>query len=383
MERKNVLFLCSWYPSKVNPTLGNFVQKHAETAAKVANVTVLYAVASDKVEQTEIEKSLVNGLETVIVYYPKVKFRFPVLTQLMKRKKYLTALFSGYHDLSTKFDLVHLNEAFPAGMFAELLKKEHRIPYILTVHWTGYLDHTAGFRKLPPYVQKLHKNIFKGADLILPVSRHLGESLVKLDLVNSFEVIPNTVDSDHFYPSDRKREVLNDPINFIHISSFDDNQKNIRGMLASFREVEQRNKSFRLTLISEGDREDVWKLIDEFKLNRDRVQVESRLSTVEVADVLRRADCLVLFSNYETFSVVLAEAWMTGIPAIYAKSGGLTEIDDPELGRQIPRKNISALTEALLRFRRDDFDTQRIVEKAQEFTAERIAIQFRDIYNEY
>jgi hypothetical protein len=36
-NKLNILFLSGWYPNRVLPTLGNFVQKHAEAVALNCN----------------------------------------------------------------------------------------------------------------------------------------------------------------------------------------------------------------------------------------------------------------------------------------------------------------------------------------------------------
>ena len=69
----SILFICSWYPNKENPTLGNFVQKHAEAAARFNKVSVISVVSSLQVHSMYIEKSTIRGVETYIGYFPKKK----------------------------------------------------------------------------------------------------------------------------------------------------------------------------------------------------------------------------------------------------------------------------------------------------------------------
>src|SRR5690554_3026083 len=87
-----------------------------------------------------------------------------------------------------------------------------------------------------------------------------------------------------------------------------------------------------------------------------------------IGEAMRLADSFVLFSNYETFSVVLAEAWTTGIPAIYSQCGGLTEINNVDLGVQIEVGDESALLEALSSFQKDAYPSEAIIQYAQRFT---------------
>ncbi len=375
-SEKKVLFLASWYPSRENTTLGNFVQKHAELANEIANVDVLYAVDSETVEEITVVDELVNDIRTVIVYYPPIKSNVPFLSTVLKKETYLLALRTGFKYLDSNYDVVHLNAVFPAGMFARWIKKYYGTPFVATVHWTGFLPHHQMYESLPFYVKRVYQQIFSSASKVLVVSDHLGKSLQKLDLVKDYTVLNNVVKSKYFYPKVEER-ANNLPNRFLHISTFDNDHKNISGMLSAFSRLE---KDFVLHLISEGEASDVWKAIEKHNIPKEKCIVESRLPVEKVGEAMRAADCLVLFSNYETFSVVLAEAWMSGLPAIYSQCGGLTEINNSELGVQIQVKDEDALFEALTNFSRADYRAKLLVDFALQFSEEFIKNELKAIY---
>lgn len=381
MRKKRILFLASWYPSRENKSLGNFVQRHAETASRVADVTLIYAVSSNSSSSIEFDRNIINGVDTLIIYYPKVKSKLPVLKQILSKRKYIDVLRKGFAFLKKEFDIVHLNETFPAGLFALDLKKKYSLNYVLTVHWTGYLDHTKSYEKLPFYERSLHKKIFSNASLVLPVSDHLGHSLEKLNLIRKYEVVPNVVNVKLFFPPPGKKS--NTTTRFLHVSSFDNNHKNVVGMLKAFKNLQDEKSDFILHLITEGDKIEVLNLIEEIGIDPSKCEIEENLRPEEVADAMRKADCFVLFSNYETFSVVLAEAWMSGIPAIYSQCGGLTEISNPDLGVQVEKNNLKSLTSALLSFKKSDYPAENIISKSKEFTISQIASRFSDIYRQF
>src|SRR5699024_10527666 len=114
---------------------------------------------------------------TCIVYYPKTTIGFQVYAAYLKKNKYLEALKKGYQYINSDFDLVHLNVAFPAGMFARWLKRKYKTPYVITEHWTGYLDVKETYRKLPPFIKLWYRKIFRGAKKVSVVSDYLGEAL--------------------------------------------------------------------------------------------------------------------------------------------------------------------------------------------------------------
>ena len=72
---KNVLFLSSWYPSRVHNTLGNFVKYHALASSKYNSINVLYIVADDKVKNYEIDYFKDHEIATTIVYFKRGIFK--------------------------------------------------------------------------------------------------------------------------------------------------------------------------------------------------------------------------------------------------------------------------------------------------------------------
>mgnify|MGYP005818513435 CR=1 FL=1 len=381
VQRKRVLFLASWYPSRENKSLGNFVQRHAEAANTVADVTVMYAVSSTKSSSIEFDRNSINGVDTLIIYYPKVKSKPPIVKQILSKKKYLNVLEKGYAFLNLDFDLVHLNETFPAGLFAIYLKKKYSLNYVLTVHWTGYLDHTKSFQKLPFYERNLHYKIFANASFVLPVSDHLGQSLEKLNLVKEYQVVPNVVNEKLFFPQTPAKD--SSKTRFLHVSSFDNEHKNVVDMLRAFKNLQDQKPDFILHLITEGDKSEVQTLVKRAGIDPSKCEIDEKVSPEVIADSMRKADCFVLFSNYETFSVVLAEAWMSGIPAIYSQCGGLTEISNPDLGVQVEKNNLEALTNALLQFEKRNYPFENIIPKSDQFKVSEIATKLSDIYDEF
>ena len=44
MARKKILWLCSWYPNKMEPFNGDFIKRHAEAVSLYEDVQVIYVV---------------------------------------------------------------------------------------------------------------------------------------------------------------------------------------------------------------------------------------------------------------------------------------------------------------------------------------------------
>ena len=380
MSRKKILFLSSWYPSKVNPNLGNFVQRHAEAANELTDVTALFVTSSSDVDRYTLEKETINGVATYVAYYPKINGNIPFLSKFKKYSAYLNAAARAFKEIGKEFDLVHLNIAYPAGLFALALKKNESLPYVMTEQWTGYLSIKGEFEKLSKIQKVQYAKIFRNSSRVLAVSGHLGDALKAHGLVSDFEILHNAVDHNVFFPATEKQQKFR----FIHVSSFDDAHKNVSGMFRVLQQLNQAGIDFEIHIVTEGSREEVERLAQKFDIHPSQLLVDCSLDRYGVADALRSAHCLVLFSNYETFSVVLAEAWMTGIPCVYSKCGGLTEIDDPKLGIQVPVRGEERLYEALAKIAKRELPLKEaeIAAFAADFRIEKIARKMDGVYSE-
>ena len=49
--RYKILFISSWFPSKIEPTNGNFVQRHAEAVSRLYDVEILHAIGDPNQEE--------------------------------------------------------------------------------------------------------------------------------------------------------------------------------------------------------------------------------------------------------------------------------------------------------------------------------------------
>lgn len=384
MKKKNVLFLASWYPTRVNKTSGNFNEKFARAVALLNNVYVLHVIADPNTKQKEeIVIDEEEQLTSVIIYFRK-KERESLFDKALKAYRYFHFYKKGFKLISTQWgrpEIVHNNVLFPVGLFALYLKKKYKIPFISTEHWTGYLAERRV--KLSSLRLNLTKLITKKADRICPVTESLKVNMLEVGLKGHYTIVPNVVDHKLFYPNNEKNK--NEQITFLHISTCKDEHKNITGMLRSFFQLHEYSNQFELKIITEGNPEDVIDLAKKSGIpSWEFLTIEGKKTPEEIAEEYRLADVFVLFSNFETFSIVLAEAWSCGLPVVYSKCGGLTEISNPEIGIQVPPRNEVELFEALKRVLDGDvkFKREAILEQAKGFHNDQIAEKFSSLYKE-
>src|SRR5690348_16524225 len=101
---KNILFLPSWFPNRLSPFNGDFVERHARAASLYNRITVLYIVKNtDRSPNTSAnrgndlpkyyieEKKYNENLSSIILYY-KPFSRITVIESLFAGMRYFIFL---------------------------------------------------------------------------------------------------------------------------------------------------------------------------------------------------------------------------------------------------------------------------------------------------
>lgn len=316
--RYKILFISSWFPSKIEATNGNFVQRHAEAVSLLHEVEILHAIG-DKAQKKNyfFDDQIINGIRTLIVYYKNTNN--PILNFYRRINSYK----KGFAKMQNP-DLVHANILQKSMLFAVYLKWKFKVPFVVTEHWSGFLKINRG--KLSKIQLFISKFIAKEAHFVLPVSYYLKNDLEDLRFQNAVEVVENVVDTAVFHVKESK----NNRFAFLHISnlvSLKNPDKIIEVAILLAKEFQ----NFELQIGGDGDVESLKKIIKENKAE-NYIRTFATLSSKEVAEKMRNSDCFILFSNYENFPCVLLESLSCGTPAIATKVGGIPEIINDKNG---------------------------------------------------
>ena len=124
-----------------------------------------------------------------------------------------------------------------------------------------------------------------------------------------------------------------------------------------------------MTIICDEDIADWIKHCEELGLN-DVIEFIGPLQWHELAPYYHASDAFLLFSDYETFSIVLAEAWASGTPVI-STSVGIANGMSSELGIQVEKGISEDLKNAMLQFMNSEvqFDQNKLAAKAAEYSS--------------
>ena len=370
---KNVLFLSSWYPSRVHTTLGNFVRYHALAASKYNSINVLYIVADDNVKDYEIKYFQDHELKTTIVYFKRGIFKY---------LNYFVAFTKGFHFVKEKnklkFDIVHMNIMHPGIWQALYLKWRYKIPYVVSENWHGFQDlakYNLSFLEM-----KLIKIGIRFSSVISPVSIQLKNCMINANYQAKYQIIPNVVDTDKFHIGELDTNKNN--FTFLHVSTLDDSIKNVSGIIDAFEKIKHKNMV--LKIIGDGPVDWIIKKVSTLK-TKNTVVVESEKTHDQIAKEMQKADVFVLFSNIENLPLVLIESISSGTPFIATKVGGIPELFNNELGRLVDAGSIDQLLSEMnfMVKNPDFFNPSRIRSFAiKNYSNEEVGKKFNDLYIE-
>lgn len=381
----HILFISSWYPTRNHLTHGIFNRYFAEAVSALHEVTVIHVSSEDKPKQDfEVVQTKEGNLHSIHVYYKKVRSNLPGISAFIKRKRYLKAFELGYNTLllhRSQPQLIHLNVVLPAGLGALHLARKYALPLVVNENWSGYSKEDGNYKGV---AQKFFtRKIIAAASRILPTSTYLKDAMLSHGLTGSYEVVPNVVNVQRFSPSTTK--TTHSGTRFIHVSSLTDREKNISGLLRAFAGAVKKNTEIQLNIVGDGpERKDLEAYSRSLGLEQ-HVQFSGRITGDHLVNALRASDALVMFSHFETFCLVIAEAFATGLPVITSAAGAIPSYMTPELGLMVPPRDENALTEALLQFASSTqhFDSSVIRHFAvQHFSYEIVAEQLDRIYHD-
>ena len=225
--------------------------------------------------------------------------------------------------------------------------------------------------------------VMNRASLILPVSRYLEKAIKQYGIKNRYKVIPNTVNTDFFYPPPfngakrKKKRILTVAM-----------LTPVKGLFYLFHAVEklkQHRQDFTVDVVGDGpDREADEELSARLGIN-ELVRFHGLKSKIEVANLMRNCDIYVQPSLQETFGVTFIEAMACGKPIIATALPALQEKIAKDRGVLVPPEDVNALARALddmLNHYQDYASVDRARDVHKNYGYESIGKQLSILYDE-
>jgi glycosyltransferase involved in cell wall biosynthesis len=229
----------------------------------------------------------------------------------------------------------------------------------------------------------LSKKIARHADYITPVSLDLQKAMISHGFDTSYEIIYNVMDTKLFYPLEKKQ--IPERIKIVHISTLDDPHKNISGMLRVAARLSQQRSDFETWFIGDGNLTPHIATARQLNIYNTFAFFEGTKTTAQVAEIMRNADCFLLFSNYENLPCVMVEALASGIPIVSSTAGGIPEHINEERGLLVKPLDedglYKALNKAIDNIKSGKYDANKLSRYAfDNFSYEKVGEKFTDLY---
>ncbi|MEO7986094.1 MAG: N-acetyl-alpha-D-glucosaminyl L-malate synthase BshA [Gemmatimonadales bacterium] len=302
---------------------------------------------------------------------------------------YTLALASKQHEVVVRegLDVLHVHYAIPhattAYLAREMLKGQRQLKVITTLHGTDItlVGQEASFYAITQFsIEK--------SDEITAVSEYLRDETYRAFGCVScdIKVIPNFVNLREYQPAQTRCPGSLAPENhkvIAHVSNFRE-VKRVKDVVRVFARI-HRAMPATLIMIGDGpDRLDAENEAQELGVGED-VRFLGRLDSV--ATLLQGSDLFVLPSQTESFGLAALEAMACGAPVVATRAGGLPEvIDDGVNGLLEPVGSVEAMGRRAVEVLRDPERHRAMsaaaVEKAQQFSAERIVPMYESLYEE-
>ena len=314
----HILLVPSEYPTEDHKLGGIFIEEQKNYLKKYNKIGVLYIYlfSIKKLFSELIFKigTIKKKKSFLIFYFPRVPY-FRYINYLIHYYLFLK-IFKIYIKNNGKPDLLHVHFSEFSIYTAYKIKKKYKIPYILTEHSTDFLD--GRYEKRYNRKTELYKKIrlcFVETKKIICVSSVLKKKLTKYYNLNKNKlvVIPNLSKTLNLKKNPKKNTDI------IFVGTLD-NRKNPFLLLKAFKKI-YKNK---LKLIFIGDGFLKNKMINFIKKNnlKNYVKIYSSLRRESVLKLISKSKILASTSFYETFGIVIIEAYSMGIPVIMTDSLG-------------------------------------------------------------
>jgi glycosyltransferase involved in cell wall biosynthesis len=309
-----ILHITNWYPSRPTPLSALWIQNH---------IKALSDHAINKIYHIEIRKGsfkfLVGKNEDSSSY---ILLHIPIeIWRLYEIISFLFVMTVLVRNNRREYEVINFHIAYPNCTYLNLLKKFLKKPLVITEHWSAY---HYDFNIEKPGKRRRIQNIFQYNIPVISVSKSLLEDVKKFSNTSlTGYIIPNIVNTDIFRYY-KNPEISRKGI-FFAVSQWKW-PKDPFILLKAWKDLQDVNDSIFLIIGGYGPQwKDMVELADKLGLS-DTIEFRGKMNQKQIALEMNRATAFIHISEYETFSVVCAEALCCGTPVIASKVGGIMEL---------------------------------------------------------
>ena len=361
-----IFHITNWYPNQRDPDKAIWIKKQIESLSLNCDNHVFHFEIKKGIPGFFAGKNE-NGSRFLIIHLPFEIWRLNEILSL------LVILKSILNIRNKNFDLINFHIAYPNCTYIHIIKKYIKCPIVITEHWSGY---HFNFNIRKPEKRKRIQRIFQQNIPVIAVSKAL------LTDIKSFSqadfpgyVVPNVVDTSIFKYQGKIQSP--ESMSFFMVSQWKW-PKDPFTVLKAWEKVIKAYPEAKLRIGGYGPQyNDIRGLIAELDLGQ-KVKLIGLLTSEQIASEMHQARAFIHCSEYETFSVVCAEALCCGTPVIASRVGGIPEYIREEDGILVPENTPEAFYIHITKFlEREEFFvrsdiSKKMIDKFAETTVEKI-----------
>lgn len=347
-EKKTILMIPSWYPTKGNPINGSFFREQALALKdnfyfKVLHInykktlfTPYFYLKLKKQKFAEVNSEQ-NITEYNVTIYKSIFFRlFAKLSYIPKRiekseEKQVKTILKRNSNFS--FDYVYGLTAQDMAEISERFARSRNKPLILAEHapfpWPGNT------------INNLTRRAFEKADLFLAISNDkIRQVLLQNIKLKNIKYIGNLVDETIFSAKQIVPVNKTEKVKTFIIVAANSFYKNYDMFIKVFNRLSQiTNIPFKTMVVgynaNKGYSENAEELEKKLKnsLFSDKIELIEYVPRNELTSVYHKADCFIITSIQEGQPVSALEAACCGLPIFSTKCGGVEDYVDDKIGR--------------------------------------------------
>lgn len=383
IKSPHVLIIPSWYPQNLSDISGSFFREQAQALSnhgyKVGVIFPQFRSVRDWKgifsKPYGIDEQIDGQIPTIrwhTLNYPKLHEK-----NISRWVRDGLKLFIKYTEKYGFPDIIHIHSMLNAGFLVEEIHNKYNIPYVITEHLSKFLKDEISFgtlKKLSPIVEN--------AQVCIAVSEVFRLKLNFLFNTDTWNYIPNMVNNDFLEHAYEK----NKGDNFLYgvLCNLNKN-KRVDLIIHAFSKVLSKYPDAKLMIAGDGPEKDALNILVEELNISSRVEFLGKIARKEAIDFITKINCLLIGSDFETFSIVAVEALALGKPIISTKCGGPESIIVPKVGLLVEKNSIDELAAAMLNIYEniENYNTELIRKYCEEnFSEATVVNRITKIYSE-
>ncbi len=328
-----VLHITNWYPSIPTPKTAPFVKRQIEALNQYVENRIWHV----EVKKGRLKVSYGNNTDAsqyLIIFLP---------WQIWRLTEYITFLavcWVLFKERKYNYQLLNFHIAYPLAVYLVWLKKMSKAKIVITEHWSAY---HFNFNISNPAKLKRIKRIFLTNTPIIGVSKSLQTDINKFagQKLNHY-LVPNVVDTDIFCYQEQTRYELD----FFMVSKWSWPKQPLK-VIYAWQEIVKKYPEAKLYIGGYGVlwadmKKQGWEMAA-----KGQIIFTGYMTPDQIAEKMNRSLAFIHVSDYETFSVVCAEAACCGLPVIASRVGGIPEFINDTNGYLLQKNSKEELIRAI------------------------------------